>query len=318
MLPLKIGILVFTALDKNVDESSLMLKNTALSRGHKARFYRNANFQFTFDCAQPRLFYKNANFNPPDVMIIRPGIQKNVDLEVSSVKQLQLMDIPVVNHYLPIVRAKNKVRTMQILNHHGIPLPRTEIVHNLENIDAAVARIGRFPVIMKVPEGARGMGVSIVESNRSLKSMLDLLVAGSKNSFIIIQEYVKEAKGKDIRVFIVDGKIVAAMERRAKRGDFRSNLYQGGTSVAFMDLTEEEKAMAIHATKVIGLDVAGVDVIRTSEGPKILEVNSNPGLEGITEATGINVAEEIVKFAEKSARQRKWLINKEESLIVAA
>lgn len=315
-LPIKIGILSFKS-SRRKDNDALAIKNAALAMGHRARIFRNASFQFSFDPNQPNLFYKNQKFYPPDVMIIRPSVLDNVDLEVSSVKQLQLMGVPVVNHYLPIVRAKNKVRTMQIMKHEGIPIPRTVVIHNVEYLDEAVNKLGSFPLILKNPHGSLGLGVSIIESKRSMRSMIDLISGGLKEGMIIIQEYVKEAKGKDIRVFVVGGKIIAAMERQAKRGEFRANFHQGG-SVGIVDLSPEEQSLALRATKAIGLHVSGVDIIRTTEGPKILEVNSNPGLEGITQATGINVAYHIAKFAEKLVKQKKWLIQKEQDITVAA
>lgn len=309
---MKIGILSFTSLDKRENADVLMLKKTALAMNHMPRVFRNANFQISFDPNQPNLFYKGRRFVPPDVMVIRASVLENVDMEVSTVKQLQLMGVPVVNHYLPIVRAKNKVRTQQILQHEGIPVPRTIVIHNVEYLDNVIKKF-RFPVILKCPQGSLGLGVSIIESQRSLRSMIDLIATNLKNNMIIIQEYVKEARGKDIRVFIVGNKIVAAMERKAKRGEFRSNFSRGG-SVSITDLTEQEKWLALRATKAIGLHVAGIDIIRTAEGPKILEVNANPGLKGITEATNINIAEYIIKFAAKLVRQKKWLIQKEDIL----
>lgn len=315
-LPLKMGILSFSPLNKKASVSEMMLKKSAQTMDHSVRIFRNAHFQFTFDGQRPNLLYRDDFFSPPDVMIIRPAVFRNADLEISTVKHLQLMDIPVVNHYLPIVRAKNKVRTLQILHHHNIPLPRTIVLNNLEYLDRAIEKIGSYPIILKTPQGAQGMGVSIIESARSLHSVADLLSSNFRNTLIIIQEYVKEAKGKDIRVFIVGGKIIAAMERKAKRGEFRSNFHRGG-SVSLADLSEGEKKISVDAVKAIGLDIAGVDIIRTGEGPKILEVNSNPGLEGITKATNINVAEHIIRFAEKVVKQKKWLIQKE-TIITAA
>lgn len=314
-LPLKIGILSFKSKGKK-DKDAITIKNAALSLGHSARIFRHINFQFSFDPDHPNLFYKDMKFSPPDVMIIRASVIENVDLEVSIVKQLQLMGVPVVNHYLPIVRAKNKVRTMQIMRHEGIPIPRTVAIRNVEYLDKAAAKLGSFPLILKTPNGSLGLGVSIIESRRSMRSMVDLISGNMKEGLIIIQEYVKEAKGKDIRVFVVGGKIIAAMERQAKRGEFRANFHQGG-SVALADLSEEEQNLALRATKAIGLHVAGVDIIRTTEGPKILELNSNPGLEGITQATGVNVAYHIVKFAEKLVKQKKWLIQKEDITVAA-
>lgn len=315
-LPVKIGILSFKTPDKRENKDVIALRNAALVLGHKVRVYRNANFQFSFHPGLPNLFYKNQRFTFPDVMVVRASVLDNVDLEISSVKQLQLIGIPVVNRYLPIVRAKNKVRTLQILQHEGIPIPRTAVVHNIEYLDRAVEKVGRFPLIIKSPSGSLGVGVSIIESMRSLRSMLELISAGVKNNLVIIQEYVKEAKGKDIRVFVVGGKVIAAMERQAKRGEFRSNFFQGA-SVALADLTNEEQEISLAATKAIGLHVSGVDIIRTVEGPKILEVNANPGLEGITLATGIPVAEHIIRFAERLVKEKKWLVQKDDLLTAA-
>lgn len=312
--PLKIGILSLTSIRERPDVDDLMIRRAAIALGHKVQIYIAHHFQFTFDANEgPSLLYKNRKFNPPDIMIIRAYVLTDIDLKLSIVKQLQLMGVPTVNHYLPIVRAKNKVRTLQILNHAGIPIPKTFVLNNAEYMDAAVEQIGSFPVIVKTTQGSMGNGVTILESRRSLRSVLDTI----PKTFYLIQEYVKEAKGKDLRVFVVGGKIVAAMERKAKKGEFRANFQQGG-SVSNIDLTEEEKKISLEATRLIGLDVSGVDIIRTSEGPKILEINSNPGLEGITMATGVNVAETIVKFAENVARRKRGVQNKARDLVIAA
>lgn len=310
---LKIGVLSLTSIREKADKEDLMIKRSALARGHRSRIYIAHHFQYKFDASGPSLLYKNQKFNPPDVMIIRAYVLSDIDLKLSIVKQLQLMGVSTVNHYLPIVRAKNKVRTLQILNHAGIPIPKTVVLNNVEYVDAALDQIGSFPIIAKIAQGSMGNGVTILESRRSLRSMLDTM----PKTFYLIQEYVKEAKGKDIRVFIVGGKIIAAMERKAKKGEFRANFQQGG-SVSVIDLSPEERKIAITAASLIGLDVAGVDIIRTTEGPKVLEVNSNPGLEGITMATGINVADDIVQFAEKVARRKKGIRRKESDLVIAA
>lgn len=311
--PLKIGILSLTSIRERPDLDDLAIRRVALSKGHKAQVYIAHHFQFTFDDNGPSLLYKNRKFNAPDVMIIRAYVLTDIDLKLSIVKQLQLMGVPTINHYLPIVRAKNKVRTLQILNHAGIPIPKTFVLNNPEYVDAAVEQIGSFPVIVKTTQGSMGNGVTILESRRSLRSVLDTI----PKTFYLIQEYVKEAKGKDLRVFVVGGKIVAAMERKAKKGEFRANFQQGG-SVSNIELTDLEKDISLKATQLIGLDVAGVDIIRTAEGPKVLEVNSNPGLEGITMATGINVAEHIVTFAENVARRKKGIRKKEQDMVIAA
>lgn len=302
---MKIGILTFNSLRLRASVDDLMLKRAGITRGHKIRVYWTKHMQFTFDQNNLNILYKNRQFIPPDVMIVRPNILADIDLHLSIVKQLQLMGVHIVNHSLPISRAKNKMRTLQILSHNDLPVPKTVVVNNIQYLDAAIEQIGSFPIIMKLALGSFGSGVSILESRRSLRSMLDLMIASNSNrsNHILIQEYVKEAKGKDIRVFTVGNKIVAAMERKARRGEFRANFHQGG-SVALADLSEEEKRISLKAVKILGLDIAGVDIIRTTTGPKILEVNSNPGIEGITEATGINVADDIIGFAEKRARTK--------------
>src|SRR3989338_10540600 len=146
VMPLKIGILSFTAVRHRANFEDLMLKHAAKELGHSVRVYLTKHFQFTFDTSELSLTYKNTAFVPPDVMIVRPSILSDIDVQLSIVKQLQLMGVPVVNHYLPIVRAKNKIRTMQILSHEGIPTPRTVVVHDIEYIDEAIDRLGSFPI----------------------------------------------------------------------------------------------------------------------------------------------------------------------------
>lgn len=298
-----IGILFYVNSDAI---GNLLLKKAALARGHKVRLYSAHDFQYTFERSALNLLYRNRRFDPPDIMIVRPDVLADIDLNMSIVKQLQLIGVPVINNSLPIARAKNKIRTLQILAHAGIPVPKTVVVGDVRHLDEAVDQLERFPLIVKLAYGAIGNGVSILESRRSLRSFFDFVVASTKDSnpYILIQEYIKEAKGKDIRVFVVGGKIVAAMERKARRGEFRANFSLGG-SVALADLTREEYAISIQSAELLGLDVAGVDIIRTAMGPKILEVNSNPGLKGITQATGIDVAGHIIRLAEKRIKAPK-------------
>lgn len=301
---MKIGILCFTKLGKKNNPSDLLLKKTGILMGHRVRIFRNGRLQLHYNHDQPRLLYKGKRFPKYEVIIVRPGITQNVEVEISSIKQFQLMNFPVVNTYLSIHRAKNKLRTLQILNHENIPVPKTVVVHSLDYLDLAVEKIGAFPIILKAPYGTHGTGVMIFESLRSFKSATEFISKAFKNQLMILQEYVKEAKGKDIRIFVVGGRMVAAMERKARRGEFRANFHRGG-SIQIADLNEEERLLALKAVKALGLDIAGVDVLRTNEGPKVLEVNSNPGLEGITKASGINVAEHIINYAVKVATKHQ-------------
>lgn len=296
--PLKIGILTFHGGRPRLGLDDLMIAHAARKMGHNVKTYFTKHFQFTFNNNELGLLYKSKTFNPPDVIITRPNILVDVDLHLAIVKHLQLMGVRLFNKSLSISRAKNKLRTFQILAHHNLPIPKTVVLNNVEYIDRSIDMLGSFPLIMKLSQGSFGNGVSILESKRSMRSMLDLVIASSqtRTPHILIQEYVREAKGTDMRVFVVGGKIIAAMERKAPRGEFRANFQKGG-SVALVDLTPEEKKISLAAAEVLGLEVAGVDIIRTQSGPKILEVNSNPGTQGITLASGVDVSAAIVEYA---------------------
>ncbi len=309
--PLKIGILTFHPSRPRLGLDDQMIALAGRKRGHKIKTYFTKHFQFTFHNNELGLMYKSKKFNPPDIFITRPNILNDVDMHLAIVKHLQLMGIRLFNKSLSISRAKNKLRTFQILMHHKLPVPDTIVVNSVQYIDEAITSLGRFPLIMKLSQGSFGNGVSILESKRSMRSMLDLVIASSQSHspHILIQEYVREAKGTDMRIFVVGGKIVAAMERKASRGEFRANFQKGG-SVSIVDLTETEKEISIRSAEALGLDVAGVDIIRTQTGPKILEVNSNPGIQGITMASGVDVAAAIIELAENKCKneRRKVLV----------
>jgi ribosomal protein S6--L-glutamate ligase len=229
------------------------------------------------------------------VILVRPGFSKDPSVNSSIIKQFQLAGFYVLNGYVGVFRAKSKIRTLQMLDHFNIAVPKTVVSEDASTLEEA-AEAFKFPVIIKSIYGTHGRGVFIAESKRSLKPIIEYLAA-KENGPVSVQEYIQEAKGKDLRVFVLGKKVVAAMERVAKSGEFRANFHKGGT-VGVADLSQEEKKMSIQATKILGLDIAGVDILRTKTGPKIIEVNSNPGLEGITKASGVNVVEKIASFIE--------------------
>ncbi len=247
----------------------------------------------------------NNKFPKINVLIVKSAFGGDkIDIHMSLIKQFELMNIPVVNESQAVTNARNKLTTLQILSINKIPTPKTYVVRSSEFVEEVVQKIGSYPVILKSVSGSQGIGVSIIESRRGLRSIVDMLVEQEYSLPVIIQEYVREAKGKDLRVFVVGGKIVAAMERVAqKKDEFRSNFSLGG-KVRIANLSTKEKNIALKATKVCGLDFAGVDVIRTKEGPKILEVNANPGLEGITLATGVDVAGHIIDYALTKVKEK--------------
>jgi len=282
-----------------------MLEKAAEDLGHELVTIFEKDCQLEFN-GKPKVLIKNKKPRGIKILLVRANFIGNyMEYRSGVIKQFEYSGIKIVNRHLPVLRAKNKLRTLQILNKHKIPMPKTYLLRSQDYIDDVVADIGKFPVILKNIFGTHGSGVSIIESKRGLRSLVDMLTSASSSLPIMIQEYIKESKGKDIRVFIVGKRIVAAMERIAtKRGEFRSNFKLGGR-VRVAELTEEEKEYAFAAVKACGLDIAGVDILRTKNGPKILEVNANPGLEGISKATGRNVAEEVIKYAVEKSQVKK-------------
>lgn len=272
-----------------------LLVEAAQRKGHKVKVLRSDLCSLFYAHGRFEVLYAGKKFPKVDVIYSRATILEDLDLELTLNRHLILMGVKMVNGYLPILRAKNKVRMLQILAHHQLPIPKTMLIKRLEYIDDAIHHVGGFPVIIKTPTGSLGKGVAIVESKRSLLSALDILWMKSYNRNILIQEYVKEAEGRDIRVFVVGDRVVAAMERESSKDDFRSNLGSGGKGHR-VKLSKEEKALALKASKAFDLDISGVDLLRTKQGPVVMEVNSNPGLEGITEVTGLDVAGAVVDF----------------------
>jgi ribosomal protein S6--L-glutamate ligase len=288
---------------RKVRDQIRALKEAIIASGHTPVIYKVEDSQLFFDKKSAEILYKNHKIKGCDVLLPRIDFSLHIDLELSIIKQFQMMGIPVVNKYLPIARAKNKLRTMQILTNSRIPVPRTVVVRRFEYLDEAIKSVGGYPVILKVAYGTYGIGVVLLESRRSLYSTLDILWKYSGSNLVLIQEYVSEAQGSDYRAFVVGDKVVAAMRRTAKAGDFRSNLDLGGEAVN-VKLDEHEEKLAVRATEALNLDLSGVDIIRSNRGPVIMEINANPGIAGITSSTGVDVASEVVKYAVKTARKK--------------
>lgn len=218
------------------------------------------------------------------------------------VKQFEMNGIFSTARSLSILRARNKVRTLQIMARKGIPIPETLFSINPDNIKEQIEILGGAPVIIKLQEGTQGLGVILAETKKSAKSILDTFY--KMDTSILMQKFIEESNGEDIRIFVVGNKIIASMKRSSEVGEFRSNVHRGGTTT-LVELSPKEKFIALNATKHIGLGVAGVDLIRSKKGPLLIEVNASPGLQGIEAATGINIAKEIVKFVEKNGRRRR-------------
>ncbi len=280
------------------------LREEIKKAGHVPIAYKVPKCKMFFHGKKAEILYNNKKIKGCDVMIPRVAVTNKIDLEVSLVKQFQMMGMPLINDYLSISRAKNKLRTLQILCQKKLPVPKTIVVRKFEFIDEAIKKVGGYPVILKSPFGSYGAGVVIVESRRSLYSALDVIWMSMKTNIILIQEYVAEAVGCDYRAFVVGDKVVAAMKRTAKSGEFRSNLHLGGEA-SQVKLINEEQRIAVRSTQAMGLQMAGVDILRSDHGPVIMEVNANPGFYGLANITGVNVAKHVVDFAIEYAKKAR-------------
>lgn len=300
---MKIGILSYRSLSNKATKEELELKKVAREKGHVARIFRASKFQLIFDRKSPWLLYDGKPFENYDVVITRPSILSNVDLHVSLIQQMERMGIPLFNRSQAILAAKNKINTMQILDHYGIPIPRTMVVRRSNDLLEAAKLLGGFPIIVKQPVGSFGAGVTIIESMRALKSFLLW-----DQPMYLLQEFVKYSKGKDIRIFVVNGRIVGSMMRKAKKGEFRSNIELGAVGRP-VEITQEEASIALRSVQALDLSYGGVDVIRGANGPVVLEVNSNPGFKELEKAAGVSIAGAIVDYAieygERHRQERK-------------
>jgi len=219
---------------------------------------------------------------------------------VSMVRQFEQQQVPVVNGSVAIACTRDKVRTLALLARHRLPVPRTVCTRSLAGLDAALDLVGGCPAIVKLQHGAQGIGTMIAETPQALHSLIETLWAMGQE--IVLQEYIRESEGRDIRALVVGGRVVAAMRRQARPGEFRSNLHRGGTGDG-LSLPPRYRHCALKAAALTGLDIAGVDLLEGRHGPLIVEINSSPGLEGIEQATGVDVAETIIAIAEKRARE---------------
>lgn len=248
----------------------------------------------------PSILVGGRTLSRPDVVIPRVG-QAGLAYAVAVVRHFDLMRVPVLNNHGPIARAKNKLGCLQLLASRGLPVPDTLIARYPRDLDRLIKLVGGPPVILKLLRGTQGTGVIFAESRASVASVLETL--WSLGEDILLQRFVAESKGRDLRVLVVDGKARGAMRRVGVEGEFRSNIHRGGTGER-VDLDPSHARLAVAATKAVGLDVAGVDLLETSNGPLVLEVNASPGFEGLEEATGENVARVMVRAAVAAAKRK--------------
>ncbi len=280
--------------------STQRLKEAGEARGHHVRIVDYLRCYMNITAHHPSILLGG---HPLHFDAIIPRIGASHTFYGSAVvRQFEMIGVFPTNESQAISRARDKLQSLQLLSREGIGLPITGFANYTKDIDGLINLVGGAPLVIKLLEGTQGIGVVLAETKKAAESVIEAF--RGLNANILVQEYIKESAGSDVRAFVVGNKVVAAMRRQAPPGEFRSNLHRGGTAQK-IKLTPEERSIVIRAAKAMGLNVAGVDLIRSHHGPVVLEVNSSPGLEGIEKTTGIDVAGKIIEFIENHAKHGK-------------
>ncbi len=278
--------------------STRRLVEAARARGHNCRVFDTLRFGLFVEHANPQLTYRGKRFGEVDAIIPRIGASISF-FGAAIVRQFEQMGVFTPNSATSISTSRDKLRSLQVLSRHDIGIAASAFVRDKRDVLPAIARVGGAPVIIKLLEGTQGVGVILADTERVAETIIETLQSTQQN--VLIQKFVKESKGRDIRALVVGDRVVAAMRRRAMGSEFRSNVHRGGTTES-VELPDNYVRTAVRAAQIIGLRVAGVDMLEGSEGPVIMEVNSSPGLEGIEKSTGIDVAGEIIDYLAEHAR----------------
>jgi ribosomal protein S6--L-glutamate ligase len=289
---MKIGIL---SRNRSLYSTRRMVE-AAEVRGHDVRVIDPLRCYMNINASKPSIYFKGEDLSGFDAIVPRIGASITF-YGTAVVRQFEMMGIYCLNESQAITRARDKLRSMQLLSREGLGLPITGFAHSPDDTEGLTNLIGQPPFIIKLLEGTQGKGVVLAETKKAAESVIDAF--RKLDAYFLVQEFIAEAAGADIRCFVIGGEVVASMMRKAKDGEFRSNLHRGGKA-ANVDITEEERKTAIRASEIMGLNMAGVDIIRGKNGPLILEVNSSPGLEGIEKSTKKDIASMVVAFIEKN------------------
>ncbi len=282
--------------------STQRIMDEAQKLGHYVELIDHTKCSVKLGEGKPRIYLGEDDVtNEFDAIIPRIGA-KVTKHGSAIVKQFEMNNVFSTARSLGITRARNKVRTLQIMARKNIPIPETVFSINPDNIEEQIKILGGPPVIIKLQEGTHGLGVILAESKKSAKSIIDTFY--KMDTSILLQRYIEEAEGEDIRIIVVGNKVVASMKRISEIGEFRSNVHRGADTEA-VNPTAKEQYIALNACKYLGLGVAGVDLMRSKSGPVLIEVNASPGLKGIEGATGVNVAKHIIQFVERNGRRRR-------------
>ncbi len=278
--------------------STKRLVEAGEQRGHEVRVVDHLRCYMNIASHKPAVHFKGEPLESFDAIIPRIGSSVTF-YGTAVVRQFEMMGVFSLNESVAISRSRDKLRSLQLMSRRGIGMPVTGFAHSPDDTGDLLRLTGGAPVVIKLLEGTQGVGVVLAETTKAAASVIEAFRGINAN--ILVQEFIKEAGGADIRCFVVGGKVVAAMKRQAKDGEFRSNLHRGG-SAKLVRITPEERSTVVRAAKIMGLNVAGVDILRANHGPVVMEVNSSPGLEGIETATERDVAGMIIEFIEKNAR----------------
>jgi ribosomal protein S6--L-glutamate ligase len=279
--------------------STKRLREAGQEQGHDMRVIDYLRCYMNITSKKPTIVYKGQPLENFDAIIPRIGASKTF-YGTAVVRQFEVMDVFSPNQSQAISRSRDKLRSMQILAREGVGLPITGFAHATQDIDGLIEMVGGAPLVIKLLEGTQGIGVVLAETYQAAKSVIEAFRGLDAN--ILVQEFIKEAGGADLRCFVVGDQVIAGMKRQSAEGEFRSNLHRGGNAEEAL-LSPEEIDTAIRAAQAMGLKIAGVDLLRSNHGPVVMEVNSSPGLEGIESATGIDVAGKIIEFISKNAEQ---------------
>ncbi|HKL37084.1 MAG TPA: 30S ribosomal protein S6--L-glutamate ligase [Salegentibacter sp.] len=276
--------------------STKRLVEAATKRKHEVEVVDPLKCDIVIEKRKPNIYYKGAYIEGVDAIIPRIGASVTF-YGTAVVRQFEMMGAFTTTESESLVRSRDKLRSLQVLSRAKIGLPKTVFTNYSRDVSGVIKQVGGTPLVIKLLEGTQGVGVVLAETKNAAESVIEAF--NGLQARVIVQEFIKEAKGADIRAFVVDGHVVGAMKRQGKEGEFRSNLHRGGTAEVF-ELSDEEEIAAVKATKAMGLGVAGVDMLQSARGPLILEVNSSPGLEGIEKATGKDIAKSIIRYIERN------------------
>lgn len=282
--------------------SNQRLMEAGRARGHHMRFINIQHCYMNIDAKKPEIHYRGGEIlSQFDAVIprIRPAI---TFYGCAVLRQFELTGAYCLNGSIGIARSRDKLRSLQMLADDGIPMPRTGFAHSPQETEELIKMVGGAPLVVKLLSGTQGVGVVLTETNQAAESMINAFKAVKAE--ILVQEFVKEAQGRDIRCFVIDGKVVASMQRQAPEGDFRANIHRGGSAQA-IKITAQERKIAVKSAQIMRLKVAGVDIIRSAKGPRVLEINSSPGLEGIEGVTGLDVAGAMIQCIERAVKAKK-------------